>query len=213
MEGTREIVQGWKLSTDKIVVLARHESSMVNMADRQQVLEYAHGRSDPGLSEQGLARAKATVTKLPVAIRIKPDWRCGGSKRALQTAYIYAGQEVSGYKIDTAFNPANYDQVPETVIDQWLEKGDDKILYNAWMQTDVYKSQGVAVIQRIGEIVQEVRHIVGIVTHDEICRLIMAFFLCLRPENFVKDECRVIRGEIVVMRVFPDGNVEVKRTS
>lgn len=197
--------------------LGRHDSATLDMENREQVHGYVYYPNyDPGLSEKGIASVTETCAKgLPGV----SEWYTSRAERAWETTNRYC-HDFQMAHIEDAFNPADYSGVPERVVDQYMVDFDDNALYAAYMETGAHLNDQKRAVQRLLELIKErdnkaelkAHRRLGIVSHDEICRLIMAWVLELPAEQFTNDECKIARGAFVVITFNPDGNVTMKRS-
>lgn len=213
----REEVKKLGLKNVIIFAVGRHDSAELDLENREQVHGYVNWPDyDPGLSEKGKAGVTETCAKGLPGIS---TWYTSRAKRAWETTNRYC-HDFQMAHIDDAFNPADYSGVPEKVVDQYMQDFDDSALYAAYAATGAHKKDQDRALQRLIEIIKEVDAYEGphsklhrrfaIISHDEICRQIMAWILVLPVEQFTSDECKIARGAFVVVTVNPDGNITIE---
>lgn len=200
-----------------IFAVGRHDSAELDLENPEQVHGYVNWPDyDPGLSEKGSASVTETCAKGLPGIS---TWYTSRAKRAWETTNRYC-HDFQMAHIDDAFNPADYSGVPEKVVDQYMQDFDDSALYAAYAATGAHKKDQSRALQRLIEIIKkvdgyetryELHKRFGIISHDEICRLIMAWCLGLPVEQFTSDECKIARGAFAIVTVNPDGTITVER--
>lgn len=209
----RKEVQELGLKSAVRFVLGRHDSAVLNLQDREQVHGYIYWPNyDPGLSEKG-RKSVAETTRPPV-----DRWYSSPAKRAIETTLAFC-HDFQHANTEDAFRPADYSGVPESVVDQYMVDFDDDALYAAYAATGAPAKDQARALQRLGELIQEadasykgLNIPFGVISHDEICRQIMAYALGLPVEQFTDDQCKIARGAFVIITVNPNGEIAVERS-
>lgn len=203
------------------VVLVRHESAIVDYTNRMEMVNYCYGLSDPPLSEKGIAEAQATALNLIERLAGKKVvYSSSPMKRALETAAIIAPPDKDVHVLDF-LRPVDYNYVPPIVIYKWMEIGNDKVMYDAWIETIGYKEAWKDALKCIDYIRSQFQadvDVLVLVSHDEKSRLLLCALsnlvhgvLFVDPRRFTEDEFKVSRGEAVILTITPEETKKIER--
>jgi len=204
------------LENEVSCVVGRHASAEMDPKNREQVRGYIHYPDyDPGLSQKGKDSMAAIITIMP-GVR---KWHSSPAKRALQTTRYFCSDFHALPTAEKAFGPANPSGITEDTVDEWMETFNDDLLFDAYVASRDYVADQALALQRLIEMVQEADASYeganipfGIITHNEIGRLIKAWCKGLPIEDFVTDECDIAKGSFVIITFQPDGNITVEKS-
>lgn len=204
------------LKNDVSCVVGRHASAEMDPKNREQVRGYIYYPDyDPGLSKKGTDSMAAIVGKMPGVNK----WHSSPAERALQTTKYFCSDFHDVPASEKAFGPANPSSITDDVIDEWMETFNDDLLLDAYVASGDYVADQALALQRLIEMVQEADASYeganipfGIITHNEIGRLINAWCNGLPIKGFVTDECDIAKGSFVIITFHPDGNITVEKS-
>ena len=198
-------------------VVGRHASAELDIKNREQVRGYIYYPDyDPGLSQKGKDSMPAVVAKMPGV----HEWHSSPAERAMQTTKYFCSDVHDLPVEEKAFGPSNPSGITDDVVDKWMETFNDDLLLDAYITSGEFVADQALALQRLLELIKKAdtsyagKNIpFGIITHNEIGRLIKAWCDGLPIKEFVTDKCDIAKGSFVIITFHPNGNIVVKRSN
>lgn len=199
------------------IVVGRHESAVLDEEDPDQVEGYWRGTYDPPLSEKGISGAQASAFNLMDLLRgRKVLWTSSPWERARETAAIWAPKdEVVVY--DHYLAPADFSDLPAAVILAWMVHQSDMLVYQQWIGTPSFWRTWVRARVTQTLLVSGMLHTahgvdtIVAVGHCEQAAMLLCAFGSGAPEDFVRPQYQIKRGEFVIIKITPDGEIKIER--